>query len=403
MTLESFTSHTTVGSFLLETQVILNSRFAMWNAHHIKSNQEVSIKIYSKQFLAMGHNQEYYENDIYCFKNFFHPFIAKFIQVFEDDKFIYIILEPMKGGSFKELLGAKTRWNESQSRNIFIQLFMIIEYIQAAMNMVHGNICLDILMVDENNHLRLIDFWGIQPIANCSAQQTEIYSPIPFDPPEHINRGIIYPSADLWDLGVFLYYIVVGSSPFPDDEKASVTNMLVQYPSFLSQSLIDLLKKLISLSPAHRINFRSIKEHPWFAKTQYNLLTPFLIQNDAFSAEVFATISNYATEEKLIEDLNNGVESPEVIMYNIAKAIDHANQVYNAVARLNLTASERSRMSLDSDHSLMKSHSLSSFGQASPSSSNDRFKIKPVALQLSRPVQVASRRGSKVIPTLPRL
>ena len=140
MTLEELSGYTTVGSFQLESQVFINERYAIWNAHHTISNQEVSAKIYSKQFLAKEHNQEYFENDIYCFKTFYHPFIARYIQHFEDDKYVYIILEPMKGGPFKELLEAKTRWNETQSRSIFIQLFMAIEYMQTAMAMVHGNI-----------------------------------------------------------------------------------------------------------------------------------------------------------------------------------------------------------------------------------------------------------------------
>lgn len=402
MTLESLTAHTIVEDFLLETQALKTDRFAIWNAHHVKSSQEVAIKIYAKNFLAMENNKEYFENDLFCLKHFFNPFCARYITKFENDKFVFIVLEPLKGGTFKDLLESKTRWNETQARSIFVQVYLIVEYMQSTMNMVHGNICLDIFMVDENNILRLVDFWGTQPSTGQATGLTAMFAPLPFQPPEYLIAHSYSASADFWSLGVFLYFCAVGASPFSSDTKEAILKMDITYPSFLSQSIIDLLKKLMTASPAHRFTIRNIKEHPWFTKTLYNLLLPFQIQNDQFSNEVYEPISNFVSVEELQEDLCNNPESPRALLYNISKATYNANQVYNAISHCSI--GEIRKTSLDSDHSLTKSGSLSSFTSLpSRNGSTEQVKVKPVALQLSRPVPVASRRGSKVIPSLPKL
>lgn len=397
MSLDQLTPHAKVGKFILEAQLMKNERFVLWGAHHSVTSQEVSIKVYSKKFLAIDNNKEYFENDLYCLKTFFHPFIAKYITKLEDSKFVYIVLEPMRGGTFKELLEAKTRWNEAQARPYFVQLYFIIEYMQTQMNMIHGNLCLDILMVDENNVIRCVDFWGTQPNSGSAACGTQLFAPLPFQPPEYLVANSYSAAADFWDLGIFLYYCVVGGSPFPMDNKETITGMIVAYPNFLSQSIIDLFKKLITASPAHRYNTRDIKEHPWFAKTLYQLLVPFLAQNDQFSNEVFDSIKAFANEEQIQNELLSNQETDGVIIYNIAKSVYNANQVFKAISHISFSPGDGRKVSLDSDHSLTKSGSLSSFG------SKEQVKVKPVALQLSRPVPIASRRGSKVLPNLPKI
>ena len=75
---------------------------------------------------------------------------------------------------------------------------------------------------------------------------------------------------DLWCLGILTYEFCVGQPPF-ESESHSKTYMKIvfgniEYPSYLSSEVIDLIGKLLQKNPKARISLEDVINHPWIQK-----------------------------------------------------------------------------------------------------------------------------------------
>ena len=411
---------THVEGFLLENEQIKNERFSLWLARNVLSRQMVSIKIYSKKFISSSEeNEKLFKTELELFKQSTNPFIARYIHDFSDENYFYIILEPLKGGPFLDYINEKTRLKETQARPYFIQLFIIIEYIQKVLKYVLVNLSFDSLMLDESNNIRLFDLWGVVPLNAVSTavkttQIGKLYSPLLFHPPELITNNSLYQTIDQWSLGIIIFRIAVGDFPFIEDGdeeslKQQINKNDVAYPKFLSNQLVDLMKKLLHTVPMQRIKLDAIKQHPWFSSTQYNVLTPFLVKDLKFDQDVFDDIENYVSSKADMQrDLLAKNPTNDVILYRIAYALHAAYDVYNACASTTTIPTDSIRINSDSSLSMTASRhftsspslNLSSLG--TNSGANERLKVKPLALQKARPVPIAARRSSNMSLTKDR-
>ena len=84
-------------------------------------------------------------------------------------------------------------------------------------------------------------------------------------------RGEEYNGADndIWATGIILFAMLCGYLPFENEEDEKNNNLLfkkilsgkLEYPSHLSNTALDLLKKILVNSPKKRIKIKEIKKH----------------------------------------------------------------------------------------------------------------------------------------------
>lgn len=79
--------------------------------------------------------------------------------------------------------------------------------------------------------------------------------------------------SDIWSLGVLLYLMAVGKLPFKDTDSQGTMNKILFsnpiYPPTMTQSLQDLLNRMMTKNPNERISCDDISTHPWFSPREY--------------------------------------------------------------------------------------------------------------------------------------
>ena len=117
-------------------------------------------------------------------------------------------------------------------------------------------------MLSENGYIKLIDFGMSRTLNTNSLADTFVGTP-EYQAPEMLNTGQYDKAIDWWAVGVLLFELLVGKSPFHDrsaykiKERIKHKYKLPDWPSPMecpySQQFRDLVSKLLQKTPSNRL------------------------------------------------------------------------------------------------------------------------------------------------------
>ncbi|CAA7390508.1 unnamed protein product [Spirodela intermedia] len=251
--------------------------------------------------------------------------IVKLYFSFQDEEFLYLIMEYLPGGDLMTLLMRKDTLTEDEARFYVGETILAIESIHKY-NYVHRDIKPDNLLLDRNGHMKLSDFGLCKPL-DCSTlpdweekdfalgrnysgrlqadgrpsapkrtQQQQLqnwqrnrrmlaYSTV--GTPDYIAPEVLLKKGygmecDWWSLGAIMYEMLVGYPPFYSDEPMSTCRKIVNWKTHLkfpeeanlSDEAKDLISKLLC-NVDQRLGTKGaneIKIHPWFKGVKWDKL-----------------------------------------------------------------------------------------------------------------------------------
>ncbi|KAF3786160.1 Serine/threonine-protein kinase, partial [Nymphaea thermarum] len=234
--------------------------------------------------------------------------IVKLYCSFQDEEFLYLIMEYLPGGDMMTLLMRKDILTEDEARFYIGQTVLAIESIHKH-NYIHRDIKPDNLLLDRYGHMKLSDFGLCKPL-DCSslpnlsendfALSRNIKSSLENDghshnssaystvgTPDYIAPEVLLKKGygmecDWWSLGAIMYEMLVGYPPFYSDEPMSTCRKIVNWRTHLkfpeeaklSAEAKDLISKLLC-NVEQRLGTKGaheIKAHPWFKGVQWDKL-----------------------------------------------------------------------------------------------------------------------------------
>ena len=229
----------------------------------ISDGKKVAIKIIKRQ-----EDDLRLEREINLWKSLSHPNIVSLEKVLETDHATFIICDYCENGNLLDYVKQKKR-TEDEIRKVFGELCDALGYLHQEARLVHKDLKLENVLLDENNRVKLCDF-GLticqQPIASCSDIAG---GSLAYAAPEQIQsaQAISCPLTDIWSLGVLLYSLVCRKLPFQDDYDLRLQQkiLLGEYdmPSDISLELQDLIKHCLMPDPHQRFNIQQVLESSW--------------------------------------------------------------------------------------------------------------------------------------------
>lgn len=187
-----------------------------------------------------------------------HPNIIKLYDIFEDNSYIYLIMEECNGGEFFDRLAKKSKqkkmYTEKDAAKIFKQILEAINYLHA-----HGvchrdlkpeNILFSTLA--EDSAIKLIDF-GLSKVFNGDNNTMKGAVGTTFYMAPEVITGKYNEKCDVWACGVILYIMLCGKPPFysqnEEELKKKICSMKFgfDFPEFkkISQDAKNLIKTIL--------------------------------------------------------------------------------------------------------------------------------------------------------------
>ena len=179
--------------------------------HKADKNNKVAIKVLDKMHLI--DQLDAIEQEIAILQKLDHPNIVNYFETYDDKKYLYLVMEHVKGMELFEKIEKETNFNEKTAAKYMLQMFKAINHLHAQ-GIVHRDIKPENVMVTENDEIRLIDF-GLSKVQVTEFLNERAGTPY-YVAPEVIERKY-GKQADIWSLGVILYQLVSGLIPFDAD------------------------------------------------------------------------------------------------------------------------------------------------------------------------------------------
>ena len=237
------------------------------------TGQKVAIKILDKLKLIEVEGIERVLREIKISSELNHPNIIKIYKIIEEEKNYLVIMEYCEEGELFNYIVKKERLSENESSFFYYQLINALEYLHSK-GIAHRDLKPENILLGENHIIKLIDFGLSNYFDENKLLITPCGSPC-YASPEMI-RGEDYngPDNDIWATGIILYAMLCGYLPFENEDNDKNNNLLfkkilsgkLDYPKYLSDTAVDLIKKILVNSPKNRIKINEIKKHSFYLK-----------------------------------------------------------------------------------------------------------------------------------------
>ncbi|KAI7813672.1 putative ribosomal protein S6 kinase alpha-1, partial [Triplophysa rosa] len=206
-----------------------------------------------------------------------HPNIITLKDVYDEGHSVYLVTELMKGGELLDKILRQKFFSEKEASAVLHTITKTVEYLHAQ-GVVHRDLKpSNILYVDESGNpesIRICDFgFAKQLRAENGLLMTPCYT-ANFVAPEVLKKQGYDAACDIWSLGVLLYTMLAGFTPFANGTNDTPEEILARIGSgkfslkggfwnSVSIQAKDLVSKMLHVDPHQRLTAAQVLRHPW--------------------------------------------------------------------------------------------------------------------------------------------
>ena len=205
-----------------------------------------------------------------------HPFLLGMTYAYQNESKLYFFLDYISGGDLYDNLVKVKRFKEDQVKFFAAQIVIALGYLHQN-NIVHRDLKPENVLLNPDGYIVLGDF-GLAKIFEDKDDLAHTMCGTPeYMAPEILKGKSQSYTVDWWTLGVLLYELATGRSPFRHKVDRKLRKLIIKgkfpWPDSerhgisLSEDLKDLIQKLLNPEPSERLGSKGVKEimtHAWF-------------------------------------------------------------------------------------------------------------------------------------------
>uniref|UniRef100_A0A9J7XH99 protein kinase C n=2 Tax=Cyprinus carpio TaxID=7962 RepID=A0A9J7XH99_CYPCA len=206
-----------------------------------------------------------------------HPFLVNLFACFQTKEHVCFVMEYAAGGDLMMHIHADV-FSEPRATFYAACVVLGLQFLHEH-EIVYRDLKLDNLLLDTEGFVKIADF-GLCKEGMGYQDRTSTFCGTPeFLAPEVLTETSYTRAVDWWGLGVLIFEMLVGESPFPGDDEEevfdSIVNDEVRYPRFLSTEAISIMRRLLRRNPERRLgagerDAEDVKKHLFFRNIDWD-------------------------------------------------------------------------------------------------------------------------------------
>jgi len=231
-----------------------------------------------KSILKKGNvkNATLLKNEIALVQCVHHRNVVRVIDVIQDQEYIHIIMEELKGGDlFDRVVEGNTKLDEARASEILYSLLDALAYLHER-NIVHRDLKAEHIMLskdDINSEIKIIDF-GLAIIHSSDDPKMKAFAGSAFTVAPEVIKRSYDKQCDLWSVGVITYFLLTARMPFNAKSDKEIFKKIIagdySYPAWTEKGLSDMAKdfidSLLVVDPRKRLTAKQALSHVFIRK-----------------------------------------------------------------------------------------------------------------------------------------
>ena len=153
-----------------------------------------------------------------------NPFLVSMDYLFQNDLRLYFVMPFIRGGELYKVFQAEKRFKEEVVKFYSAQMIIAIGYLHLK-GIVHRDLKLENILIDQDGYIKIIDY-GLAKMLDENQESTSFCGTPEYLAPEMINQTGHDKAVDWWALGILMYEMLIGCTPFFNKNKNTLLSKI---------------------------------------------------------------------------------------------------------------------------------------------------------------------------------
>lgn len=261
----------------MQALVTLNGRYQLldlvgsggmatvYRAQDMALGRIVAVKVLHESFSSDQAFLERFQREAHAAANLTHPNIVTVHDIGQDGSRHYIVMEYVKGATLKKLIRAQAAKGRpmpvNRALDLTIQICKGIGYAHRA-ELVHCDVKPQNILVTHDDRLKVADFGIARAMSRVIAEgdESQVWGTPQYFSPEQAVGDPPTPASDVYAIGVVLFELLSGETPFRGDTPTKIALQHLQEPPppvaslnpAIPLQLGEIVRKVMSKEPSGR-------------------------------------------------------------------------------------------------------------------------------------------------------
>lgn len=232
-----------------------------------ETKQTFAGKVVPKSMILKPHQREKMSSEIAIHKSLNHPNVVGFHGFFEDEDFVFVVLEICRRRSLLELHKRRKAVTEPEARYYMMQLLKGCQYLHNN-RVIHRDLKLGNIFLNDDMEVKIGDF-GLATRIEFDGERKKTLCGTPnYIAPEVLCKKGHSFEVDVWSLGCILYTLLVGKPPFETSCLKETYNRIKKnnytIPWHINPAASSLIKRMLHADPSQRPTISELQTDEFF-------------------------------------------------------------------------------------------------------------------------------------------